>query len=79
MLNLGDASVNVRFMISDCAWGIFLIDAVSVCVTASFSLRFEFITGESSLGYRDYELVHWGEEDARHVCWAMACVLSLRP
>jgi hypothetical protein len=44
------ASVHVRFVIRDCAWGIVLIDAFSVCVTASFSLQCVLITGESSLG-----------------------------
>jgi hypothetical protein len=44
------AFVHVRFVIRDCAWGIVLIDAFSVCVTASFSLRCVLITGESSLG-----------------------------
>jgi hypothetical protein len=44
------ASVHVRFVICDCAWDIVLIDAFSVCVTASFSLQCVLITGESSLG-----------------------------
>jgi len=42
--------IYVRFVICDCAWGIVLIDAFSVCVTASFSLQCVLITGESSLG-----------------------------